>query len=450
MARRAPLVSLVAVAAASACSDTTTTPGPGPGPSGPACKYVGTVEGADTAERPLTTAECWFVGTLNPLSGPLGAVGLALENAARLAVRDVNKAGGAAGKKLCLVACDDQTNSMLDEAIVAGLVRDYHIVALNGAAASSSSLEAAKASKAAGIAQISCCSTSPALSLDPQIYRTVPSDALQGIVLASVARGLEEPAERVAIVHVNDTYGDSLKDVFLGAFEGLNGQVTRSVAYKPGEPSYTKILEQALDPLPDHAVLIAFPADGAQILRDWYLSGLAPKLRWLATDGLKDPRFVVAGGLVTDQVIGTAPQLEGTHFAGFKGRYSAAFGGEAPGIFTSNQYDAMILIALGIARAGPAGRPMDVRARIPEVASAPGMPVSADRAEDLATALRLAGEGDVDYSGASGELEMDARGDVITDYGVWRVNTSSLTDTRDCWTCTATSALVHCREKSCG
>ena len=160
-----------------------------------ACRFAGSELDEPTTDVP--GPECVTIGSVNPLSGALGAVGFALENAARLAVADVNAAGGLPGaRKLCLVTCDTRTDPSTVRETVTGVVAQFDIVALNGAAASASSLEAAQATKAAQIAQVSCCSTSPALTERPEVYRTVPSDALQGVVLANLARTLSVPAEQ--------------------------------------------------------------------------------------------------------------------------------------------------------------------------------------------------------------------------------------------------------------
>ena len=127
--------------------------------------------------------------------------------------------------------------------------------------------------------------------------------------------------------------------------------------------------------------------------------------------------------------------------------YRAEFGGEAPGIFTSNQYDAVILIALGIARAGADATPGAIRTAIREIAGGTMALPNAKPVvpEQLSDALQMAAAGAaIDYSGASGELDLDEHGDVLTDYGVWEVSGSAIADTADVWTCTlgATAAAV--------
>jgi branched-chain amino acid transport system substrate-binding protein len=431
---------VAALALLSSCADEPTTP------PGQACRYLGTLEREGAPIPPEPDDTCTVIGTINPLSGPLGPVGFALENAARLAVRDVNGAGGVASRKLCLVACDDRTDPSTVPGIVEELLGKYRAVAINGSAASASTLAAAKAAASRSIPIVSCCSTSALLTDDPNVFRTVPSDALQGVVLGGVARSLPEPASRVAIVHVDDAYGSSLKSVFESALVALGGTVVAAVPYKPGSAQYLDVVASALEPEPDHVALFAFPTDGAQILRDWRDSGLGPRVRWLATDGLKDEGFVQGAAGLARGVIGTAPLLVGAHYGRFEARYRTTFGGESPGIFTSNQYDAMILIALGLARAGRVASSAQVREAIREVSRPGGASVSAD---DITQAIREATDRDVDYSGASGEVDLDDRGDITTDYGVWEAGSSGVRDLGECWRCRSESGTVACSRTNC-
>src|SRR5262245_39194102 len=112
---------------------------------------------------PMVTQDedCDWIGSLNPLTGALSPVGLSLENAARLAVQDVNSAGFVSGRKLCIATGDDRTNPDRAAAVVNALFERNNIRALNGAAASGATLMAARAAEAHDLAVVSCCSTSP-------------------------------------------------------------------------------------------------------------------------------------------------------------------------------------------------------------------------------------------------------------------------------------------------
>lgn len=396
-----------------------------------------------------TPEDCHWIGTLNPLTGDLGTVGLPLENAARLAVRDVNEAGTVAGKRLCVATGDTRTNPTRASAIVDALVEQNGILALNGAAASASTIEAAKAAARYDMAVVSCCSTSPALSGDPNVQRTVPSDALQGVALAELAK--ERAPASLAVIYIDDPYGDLLREQFLTAFTALSPStiVRAAVPYESARDSYADVVQEAFADNPELVVLIAFPIAGAEIIKAWRESRLSQSSQWLATDGLKDSRFVLLTGDGIPRIEGTAPTQQGPRFAGFAQRYRAAFGGEEPGIFTPNQYDAVVLIALALAAAGPDRAA--IRAEVSNV-SRDGTPVHAD---ELGTALRLAESGaDIDYVGVSGEVDLDANGDVVSGYQLWGIaeSGSEVFEEDRCYECVASSTVaagVRCDPAPC-
>src|SRR5207244_3297264 len=110
------------------------------------------------------------------------------------------------------------------------------------------------------------------------IYRTVPSDALQGVALANVA--VSQNAQNVAVIYIDNDYGSALEKTFESAFTGMGAtgprSVVKSVAYEEKQASYVDVLNQALSvtPVPDHVVLIAYPVEGGQIIRDWKTAGV--------------------------------------------------------------------------------------------------------------------------------------------------------------------------------
>lgn len=394
--------------------------------------------------------DCWWIGSINPLTGGLGPVGLPLENAAKLAVRDVNAAGKVNGKSLCIATGDDRTNPDRAERIVVDMIERYDIRAINGAAASSATLKAANAAKDADMAIVSCCSTSPELSNDGLIYRTVPSDALQGVALARLAKSPSVNAANMAVIYLDNSYGVALKEELQRAFTEEGRAVVQAVPYQERQSSYADVISSALSgsPTVDTVALIAYPVEGAQIIRDWQTSGLGRNVKWLGTDGLKDDNFVLAVGSDAPEFTGTAPIPNGQYYDGFVERYTEAYGGEQPGIFTSNQYDAVILIALAFAQIGDEIDPAAVRAAIPEISRGPGTVVHAD---DLQAAILAAETGDVNYEGVSGGVDLDERGDVVSGYRVWSISESDsrIQEENTCFNCNSEAGVVTCSEASC-
>jgi len=98
---------------------------------------------------------------------------------------------------------------------------------------------------------VGCSPSSTALSVtnledDDYIFRTAPSDILQGAVMAQVT------AERLggsvaSTLYVNNDYGQQLSEQFTEVFENqYDGTVTTQVAYNQNEGSYTSVIQEAL------------------------------------------------------------------------------------------------------------------------------------------------------------------------------------------------------------
>ncbi|MDS0299174.1 ABC transporter substrate-binding protein [Halogeometricum sp. S1BR25-6] len=98
---------------------------------------------------------------------------------------------------------------------------------------------------------IGCSPSSTALSVsnledNDYIFRTAPSDRLQGRVMAQVmAERLN--ASSVSTLYVNNDYGQQLSERFSGVFEdSFDGEVLTQVAFNIGESSYSSVIESAL------------------------------------------------------------------------------------------------------------------------------------------------------------------------------------------------------------
>lgn len=375
------------------------------------------------------------VGVLVSTTGGLGSAGPHLADAAILAAREINAAGGLlGGRRVELLVRDDRTDPR--EAVVqTRALLDEGAVAIVGALSSGASLAVQEVTFAARVPQISCCSTSPDLSTaqperDRYFFRTVPSDSLQAAVVARYAQ--QAGCESLAVLHQSDSYGEPLGMGIEERFAALGGRVAIRVPFVPGRSSYGDEVARvaAASPPPDCVALVAFTTDGGQVLRDWSNLAAPPEVLWIGTDGVKDPGFVEAAGSprLVDGVRGTAPITDpGTRFSNaFAASYEATFS-EPPSIFGGNQYDAVAALLLAIEAAGStegvAVREALYRVTNPDPAAPSEVVVGPT---ELANGLRSLRRGeDIDYEGASGPVNIDAFGDTISSYEIWRYDAAS-------------------------
>ena len=373
--------------------------------------------------RLARAAEPIKIGTLLDLTGALEAYGKPIQNGAILATEQINAAGGPLGRKLELVHRDSQTDPTAGIDAAKKLVELDKVVAIVGALSSGVTIPVATSvTIPRGIVQISPASTSPQLT-DLQdndcIFRTCPSDALQGKVSGRLAKELG--FQTVATIYVNNPYGSGLAKTFGQTLSAQGGKVVATVAYEEGRPSYRGELEQALKDKPQAMALFSYPENGVTIIRQALELGFTGK--FLLADGMKAPEVVHnVGAQYLKGTYGTTPGArEGSAKTRFAAAYTQRFGDKPPKPYIDHCYDAIAVLALAIQQA-KSSEPKAIREALRQVANPPGDSVGPG---DFQQALALLGAGKkVNYRGASGEIDFDAHGDVVTPIEVWKIDDS--------------------------
>jgi ABC-type branched-subunit amino acid transport system substrate-binding protein len=366
-------------------------------------------------------AEPIKIGTLLDYTGALEAYGKPVQNGTVLAAEQLNKVGGPLGRMIELVHRDSQTNPTAAIDAAKKLVEVDKVVAIVGSLGSGVSMAVATSvTVPSGIVQISPASTSPQITdLDDKglVFRTCPSDALQGKVSGRLAKDLG--LQTVATLYVNNPYGAGLSKNFAQAFREKGGKVPATVAYEEGKPSYRGEVEQALREKPDALAMFSYPENGVTLMRQALELGF--KGKFLLADGMKAPEVVKnVGAQYLKETFGTAPGAkESAAKTRFLDAYTARFGEKPPKPYIDNGYDAIAVIALAIQQA-KSSDPKAIREAIAQVANPPGEAIAPGEFEK---ALQLITQGQkINYRGASGEIDFDQYGDVVSPIEVWKID----------------------------
>lgn len=346
-----------------------------------------------------------MVGVLQPTTGDLGDLGGPIRDGAILPGTQLE----GTGLELDIREEDTQTDEEAGISAAQALV-DAGYPGITGAAASSTTIPVADTVLAPNqVVGISPASTAPAitdLEDDDFLFRTCPSDALQGEVMAELAN--DEGYETAASFHLNNDYGQQLSESFVSAFEELGGEVTEEVAFEAEQPSYSSVLETALGDNPDVMIVIGYPASGQQIFRDYYNDFDDGETTIMVTDGLRDDGLPGNVDNEMANVIGTAPLAAGPQVDAFTEMYEEEYD-RSPGVFTAQAYDATAVLILANVAAGD-NDGTAVRDNIREVANPEGEVVGP---ENLAEGIAMVADGEeVQYEGASSDVNFDDNGDM--------------------------------------
>lgn len=368
------------------------------------------------------------LGLVLPLTGDLAQYGGPMQDAATLLVETVNNCGGALGKPVKLISSDDETKPDRGIAAMTKLTEVDQVGAVVGAAGSAVTDAILPIAVNRKVVQISPASTSPIFTEQAKQgkyngywYRTAPSDALQGPALAQLAQ--KNKFRWIAVLAINNDYGNGLAQAFIPAFTATGGTVANSgkpILYSPDATTFDTEVDQAFQDKPDALLLIGYPESGSLILKTAYEKGfLDGTTKILLTDGMKDKNLARLvgksdqGQYLTTGMLGTAPQSAGPGQSVFNQRYQAKYK-RSPGIYNSNTWDASALLVLAAERS-KSGRGEALKEQIRPVANGPGQATS-----DVCQALTLIRQGKpINYQGASSDLTLNPSGDVGGSYEVW-------------------------------
>jgi ABC-type branched-subunit amino acid transport system substrate-binding protein len=255
---------------------------------------------------------------------------------------------------------------------------------------------------------------------DDLLFRSAPSDALQGRAMARYAdSGLE--AETAATLFVNDDLGSGLSETFTSEFESKGGTVQETVSYETDASSYTSRIQSAMSGDPDLLVVIGYVESCIKLFRDYYARFSADQ-DILTVDGLNTARVPNEVGQDMDNVVGTAPLSGGPGFDTFTSMYRDTFD-RAPGPYNTNTFDAAACLMLANAAAGE-NDAMAISDQMRAVANDGEMTVTP---ENLAEGVDAAAEGaNVNYQGASSRLAFGEDGDLQTSrFRVWEYDSET-------------------------
>ncbi len=378
------------------------------------------------------SGEALKIGVLVPFTGALSTFGPEYENAARLAAKCINDAGGVNDGAVEIVTGDTGTAAEVGVSEATRLVDVEGVAAIVGAASSAVSLAVAESVTGPGqILQISPASTSPALSAAADsdfLFRTPISDAAQGVLLAQlVADDLGYAS--VCAMYVNNAYGQGLLESFTESYEGGGGSVTASVAHDDAQAvSYAAQLQECTSGDPEALVAISYPVGQATVYLREALEGSVIE-EFVFVDGTRDDEmFAELGWENFDGMQGTAPGALTTQYGdAFDDAYEAEFGDLYQTPFVREAFDATVAIVLAAAAAGTNTDSVAIRDSLRDVANAPGELAFGPSSDDLSAAVTAAAAGtDIDYQGASGSVDFDENGDIT--FGaieIWQVDAAN-------------------------
>lgn len=304
--------------------------------------------GEVTAETP--SSEGLKLGYLLPETGPREFLGPPLTSGVRLAIEEINAAGGVLGNEVELLGGDtaNDPNRAREEA---SRLLSSGVQGIIGAAASGMTQAVIDDITSAGVVQCSPSNTGIFLTTYPDngyYFRTAASDAAQAPVLADLI--VESGYTTVAIAARADDYGVPFLEQTRQSLAARGVTVVLEEFYDPESGTFETVSGAMVDSGADAYVILSF-VEGAQIIQGLLDSGIQAT-QIFGGDG-------IAGGAFSDNFASPAV-LEGMRFTAptsvvpepFEARLLDFNPELLDFLFSPNAYDCVNLMALAAAVAG--------------------------------------------------------------------------------------------------
>ena len=172
------------------------------------------------------------IGHFASMTGDTATFGVSADEGIKLAVNEINSAGGVLGRKVKVITTDDRSLSDEAKTAVERLINQDKVVALLGEIASSRSIAGAPVAQDAQVPMLSPGSTNPAVTeIGDYIFRACFIDPFQGEALARFAMD-ELKLKRFAFLYpANSDYGVGLRKFITDTLNTRGGQIVAEASY---------------------------------------------------------------------------------------------------------------------------------------------------------------------------------------------------------------------------
>jgi len=301
-----------------------------------------------------------------------------------LAIQHVNDTGGVLGRPLELLLVDN-LSTPIGSALAAHEMVEQDVAAVIGAHWSSHSLAIAPILQEAGIPMISPGSTNPEVTLNKDyVFRACFLDSFQGVAMAKFAHEQLRAKTAAVVTNVDEDYSTTLGQFFSDAFRKAGGDIVSDIFYRGNATDFSENITELVRLKPDVVYLPGYTRDSGLFIKQ------AAKLDFSTT---------FLGGDAWDEIEKfTGPAINGSFQSTpwhpkvpfdtsrqMMELYSSTYGRKIKNNSSPLAYDAVMLLAQAITRAGSLNH----------------------------KAIRDALASIIDFPGATGSITFDKNGDPL-------------------------------------
>jgi branched-chain amino acid transport system substrate-binding protein len=291
------------------------------------------------------------IGLAGPVTGAVAQYGEMQFIGAKMAIEQINKAGGVNGAQLEGVVYDDACDPKQAVAVANKIVND-EVKFVVGHLCSSSTQPASDIYEDEGILMITAASTSPEITARGYqlIFRTIGLDSLQGPTAGNFIADHIKP-KIVAVLHDKQQYGEGIATAVKQTLEGKGVKVALFEGINAGDKDFSAMIAKLKQANVDFVYYGGYHPELGLLLRQSAEKGL--KARYMGPEGVGNKEITAIAGPASEGMLVTLPKSfdqdprNKALVDAFKAKNE-----DPSGPFVFPAYSAVQVIAEGIEKAG--------------------------------------------------------------------------------------------------
>jgi len=311
-----------------------------------------------SACKPAAKPTTIKIGAIYNLTGAQASLDAPSANGAKLAVKEINDAGGVLGRNLELVLYDGKTDAATIGNAATQLAESDKAVAMLGFSDTDMTLAAAPIAAKAGLVFVTSGATSPKLpdQVPDYLFMACFGDNVQAAAGAEYAYNTLQAKTSYLMIDKGMEYTLLLGKYFKERYTELGGQVVLEDTYQTGDKDFSAQITKlkALGSLPDMLYIASGPDDVGTIVKQFRDAGVDKPI--VGGDGYDTPLLVEIAGPGAENTYFTTHSLMDAQLGTeavkkFIAAYQAEYKTPPENAFAGLGYDTVKLLADAIKRA---------------------------------------------------------------------------------------------------
>jgi branched-chain amino acid transport system substrate-binding protein len=293
------------------------------------------------------------IGAVTCLTGALSTFGVSSVQGAKLAVEEINAAGGTLGQPIQLIVEDNGSKAGETATIARKFISQDKVVAILGDLTSSATMEGAPLAQAAKIPLLTPSATNVAITkIGNYIFRSCFIDPFTGKIMAKFALDQLKAKQAIVMTDVKQDYSVGLTEAIHQYFTQNGARISNTLSYSSGDTDFRTQLTGVRMAHPDVVFLPGYYTEAALILLQAKQLGI--KCPFVGGEGWDSPALVQVAGKAadgnyyTDHFSAADPDPRVQKFAQtYRAKYAAL-----PDALAALWYDGALLLSQAVQRAG--------------------------------------------------------------------------------------------------